>query len=110
MREKIGDRFDIFYMELVKIVKKYTREEDMVGKDNGEIGVILPETDQVGSKALIQRLSNLINDHPSFKSDDTFKMYTQDLFFQSFTYPYQFSLPESLSPILKELDREYSAS
>jgi PleD family two-component response regulator len=106
-KEKIGDRFDIFYMELVKIVKKYTREEDMVGKDNGEIGVILPETDQVGSKALIHRLSSLINDHPSFKTNDTFRMCTQNLFFQSFTYPNQFSLPESLSPVLKELNREY---
>ena len=107
-REKIGDRFDSFYMELVKIVKKYTREEDMVGKDNGEIGVILPETDQIGSKALMQRLSNLINDHPSFKSDDIFRMCTQNLFFKSFTYPNQFSLPESLSPVLNELNREYS--
>ena len=106
-REKIGDRFDSFYVELIKIVKKFTREEDMVGKDNGEIGVILPETDQIGSKALMLRLSNLISDHPSFKSDDIFRICTQNLFFQSFTYPNQFSLPESLSPVLNELDREY---
>jgi len=43
--EKMGDRFYNFYVELVRIFRKYTREEDMVGKNNGEIGIILPETD-----------------------------------------------------------------
>jgi len=107
-KEEIGDRFESFYMELVKIVRKYTREEDMVGKNNGEIGVILPETDQMGSQVLIQRLSNLINNHPSFKSDNVLKTYAKNLFFQSFTYPNQFVLPESLSPVLKDVNREYS--
>jgi len=107
-KEEIGDRFESFYMELVKIVRKYTREEDMVGRNNGEIGVILPETDQMGSQVLIQRLSDLINNHPSFKSDNVLKTYAKNLFFQSFTYPNQFVLPESLSPVLKDVNREYS--
>jgi PleD family two-component response regulator len=101
-KEKIGDRFDSFYMELVKIVRRYTREEDMVGKDNGELGIILPETDQPGSQALIQRLSNLIYTHPAFKSDDVLKPYLQTLSFQSFTYPDQFAIPESLRAGLEE--------
>ena len=107
-KEEIGDRFESFYMELVKIVRKYTREEDMVGKNNGGIGVILPETDQKGSQVLIQRLSDLINNHPSFKSDNVLKTYAKNLYFQSFTYPNQFVLPESLSPVLKDVNREYS--
>jgi len=107
-KEEIGDRFESFYMELVKIVRKYTREEDMVGRNNGGIGVILPETDQKGSQVLIQRLSDLINNHPSFKSDNVLKTYAKNLFFQSFTYPNQFVLPESLSPVLKDVNREYS--
>jgi len=107
-KEEIGDRFESFYMELVKIVRKYTREEDMVGRNNGGIGVILPETDQMGSQVLIQRLSDLINNHPSFKSDNVLKTYAKNLFFQSFTYPNQFVLPESLSPVLKDVNREYS--
>ena len=107
-REEIGNQFDYFYMELIKIVKKYTREEDLVGKDNGEIGIILPETDQIGSKALLDRLSNLINNHPSFKADNILKMYAQNLFIQPFTYPNNFSLPESLSPVLEDVNREYS--
>ena len=101
-KEKIGDRFDSFYMELVKIIKRYTREEDMVGKNNGEIGIILPETDQPGSQALIKRLLNLIDTHPPFKSDDVLKPYLQTLSFQSFTYPDQFAIPESLKAGLEE--------
>ena len=101
-KEEIGDRFDSFYMELVKIIKRYTREEDMVGKNNGEIGIILPETDQPGSQALIKRLLNLIDTHPPFKSDDVLKPYLQTLSFQSFTYPDQFAIPESLKAGLEE--------
>ena len=107
-KEKIGDQYDSFYMELLKIVKRYTREEDMVGRDNGEIGIILPETDQIGSKALIQRLSNLIYNHSSFKLDNILRMQTKNVFIQSFTYPNQFVLPESLSPVLEEVNKEYS--
>jgi PleD family two-component response regulator len=105
-KEKIGERFDSFYMELVKIVKRYTREEDMVGKSNEEIGIILPETDRMGSQALIQRLLNLIHTHPQFKSDDVLRPHIQTLSFQSFTYPDQFAIPESLKTILEEEEKE----
>ncbi len=104
-KERIGDRFDSFYMELVKIVKSHTREEDMVGKDNGEIGIILPETDQIGSEALMQRLLNLIYTSPQFKSDNVIRPYIQALSFQSFTYPNQFSIPDSLKTVLEEVDK-----
>jgi len=106
-KRKIGDRFDSCYMELVKIVKRYTREEDMVGRNNGEIGIILPETDQIGSQALIQRLLNLIHTHPQFKSDDALNSYIQTLSFQSFTYPDQFAIPESLKAVLEDVNKEY---
>jgi PleD family two-component response regulator len=107
-KNEIGDHFDGFYTELVKILKKHTREEDMVGKSNGEIGILLPETDQNGSKALLLRLSNLIKNYPSFKSDNILETSAQNLFFQSFTYPNQFELPQTLSPILEEINREIS--
>jgi diguanylate cyclase (GGDEF)-like protein len=83
--KEIGDRFDSFYIDLVTVVKRYTREEDMVGKTNGEIGIILPQTDQIGSEALIQRLLNLIHTHPKYKSDKVLGPYIQTLSFQSFT-------------------------
>jgi diguanylate cyclase (GGDEF)-like protein len=103
---KISDRFDSFYTELVKIVKRHTREEDMVGKNNGEIGVILPETDRAGSEALMQRLSTLILTHPQFESDNLLGSYTRTISFQSFTYPDQFSIPEPLRAVLEEVDKE----
>jgi hypothetical protein len=94
-------------MNLVKIVKRHTREEDMIGKNNGEIGIILPETDHAGSEALVQRLLNLIHADAEFKSDEILRSYIQALSFQSFTYPDRFSVPEPLGAVLEEVDREY---
>lgn len=106
-KEKIGSRFDSFYTDLVKIVKRHTREEDMIGKNDGEIGIILPETDQIGSEALMERLLKLVHTHPQFKLDEVLKSATQTLSFQSFTYPDQFSIPEPLRVVLDEVDKEY---
>jgi PleD family two-component response regulator len=105
--EKIGNRFESFYMDLAKILKKHTREEDMVGKHNGEIGIILPETDENGSEALVQRLLNLIHGDPQFKSDEGLRSYIQALSFQSFTFPGQFSIPEHLKTVLEDVEKEY---
>lgn len=105
--KEMGDRFDNFYMDLVRIVKRYTREEDMVGKTNGEIGIILPQTDQIGSEALMQRLLNLIHTHPKYKSDKILGPYIQTLSFQSFTYPDRFIIPDPLRTVLDEVEREY---
>lgn len=106
-KKKMGDRFDNFYIELVKIVKRHTREEDMVGKNNGSIGIILPETDRIGSQALMERLLELIQAYPQFKSDNALNPYVQSLSFQSFTYPNQFSIPDSLKTVLEEVDKEF---
>jgi PleD family two-component response regulator len=97
VEEERGDLFDKFYIELLRIVRKSTREEDIVGRDNGDIGVLLPETDEIGSRALMERLLNLIKGDPSLKSDGVLSPYVETLSFQTFTYPDQFTLPESLS-------------
>lgn len=104
---EIGSRFGSFYMDLVRIVRKHTREEDMIGKNDGEIGIILPETDQTGSETLLQRLSRIIHADLQFKSDEVLRSSFQALSFQSFTYPNHFSVPESLKALLEEVDREY---
>jgi len=104
---KIDSRFDSFYIDLVKILKKHIREEDMIGKNDGEISILLPETDQTGSEALVQRLLNLIHADAQFKSDEILRPYIQALSFQSFTYPDQFSIPEPLKAVLEEVDKEY---
>jgi GGDEF domain-containing protein len=91
-----SDLFERFYIELIRIVRKSTREEDIVGRDDGDIGILLPETDEIGSKALMERLLNLIKGDPSLKSDEVLKPYVETLSFRTFTYPDQFTLPESL--------------
>lgn len=106
-KDDLGDRFESFYTELVKILRRHTREEDMMGRNDGEIGILLPETDQNGSQALVKRLLNLINQYPPFRLDNALWASVQTLFFQSFTYPNQFELPQSLSPILDEVNREF---
>ena len=100
-REKLGERLENFCIELVQIVRKSIREEDMFGRNNGTFGIILPETNQVGSKALVGRLSNLIQTYPTFKSDQDLKSIIQTLSFQTFTYPENFVIPESLKTVLE---------
>jgi len=74
-------------MDLVRIVKKHTREEDMIGKSNGEIGIILPETDQAGSKTLLQRLLRIIHADPQFKSDEILRSRLQSPVFSILYIP-----------------------
>jgi len=104
---KMGNRFDSFYMDLARIVRRHTREEDVIGKNDGEISILLPETDQTGSEALVQRLLDLIHSAPQFNSDKVLRSHAQDLSFQSFTYPDRFSVPAPLRTVLEEVDKEH---
>lgn len=107
-KETIGEGFENFCMELAKIFRKYTREEDLVGRQNGNFGILLPDTDHIGSQALVKRLSNLIQTSPSFQSDEALMPAIQTLSFQSFTYPEQFVIPEPLKGVVEEIDKEKS--
>jgi diguanylate cyclase (GGDEF)-like protein len=98
--EIIGDRFEYFCIELVQIVRKYIREEDLVGRYNGGFGILLPDTDQLGSQVVMRRLSDLIQGHPPFKSDEMLRPVAQTISFQTFTYPDNFLIPESLKTVI----------
>jgi diguanylate cyclase (GGDEF)-like protein len=104
--KKIKDPFSNFCNEMAKILRTYIREEDIVGRENGSFEVLLPETDQVGSKALLRRLSNLIRIHPPFQSDEALKSFLPNLSFQTFTYPEMLDVPQSLSLVFEDIDRE----
>jgi PleD family two-component response regulator len=104
----MGERFEVFCQELAKLVRSYTREEDLVGRENGNFGILLPETDQAGSQALLKRLTRLIQDEQSLKSDEAMRPYAETLSFQTFTYPEEFLIPESLMSVLEEINKEYS--
>lgn len=99
-RDRMGDHFELFFAELAKILRGYIREEDVVGRENGNLGILLPETDQVGSRVVLQRLFNLI------QSDRVLDPITKNLSFQSFTYPTEFEVPQSLKKVLEEIDKE----
>jgi len=108
--EMLGNRFENFCVELAKLIRGYTREEDVVGRENGNFGILLPETDQVGSGALVNRLSHLIQNHPAFDSDEFMKPIAEALSFQAFTYPERFAIPDSLRAVLEEIDKEHPRS
>jgi PleD family two-component response regulator len=101
-KERVGTRFEGFYVELAKVLRGFVREEDFVGRENGHFGVLLPETDQPGSKALMERLIQCIQTHPVFQSDDFLKPIADGLSMRSFTYPEEFGLPGSLMAALEE--------
>jgi PleD family two-component response regulator len=104
----MGEQFGLFCQELARLVRTYTREEDMVGRENGNLGILLPETDHAGSQALLKRLTGLIQNEQSLRSDETMRPYRENLSFQTFTYPEEFLVPESLMSVLEEINKEYS--
>jgi len=106
--EEKKDPFDNFCNEMARILRSYIREEDTVGRENGCFEILLPETDQAGSRALLQRLSSLIEKYPPFISDDALKPFLQTLSLQAFTYPEILGLPESLSLVLEDIDGDPS--
>ena len=103
-RKRLGDRFEGFRDKLGKILRIHTREEDVVGRQNGDLGILLPDTDHAGSQALVGRLSNLIRTDPRFESDEILRPITQTLSFQSFTYPDKFTLPRPLKDVMEEVE------
>jgi PleD family two-component response regulator len=108
--EEKKDPFDDFCNELARILRSYIREEDIVGRENGSFEILLPETDQSGSRALLQRLSGLIEKYPPFESNDALKPFLQTLSLQAFTYPEILGLPKSLSLVLEDIDQDPSRS
>lgn len=106
--DKIEEPLDYFYRELSRMVRKFIREEDVVVKDNGDVVLLLPETDQMGSQALGRRLYQIIQNHPSFQHDDTLYTTAQTLSFQYFTFPDRFDLPEPLKGVIEEMGKRNS--
>lgn len=95
-KEKIEKQFDFFIKEFIELLRKNTREEDFISKNNGEIGIILPETNSTGCQALLERLNRLIESHPTFKADKDLNRFIKTLSYQSYTFPDQSEILESL--------------
>ena len=106
-KEAMENQLENFCLELIKIFRKYVREEDIVGREDDNFAIILPETDRISSQVVVERLSRLIESHPTFQSDTTMKPIARALSFQSFTYPDEFRIPEPLRAVMKEVDKEF---
>lgn len=102
-KERTGIPFEGFQVELIKLLRNNTREEDIVGRGNGGFGILLPETDEVGSQALVKRLLQLTQTHPSFKKDHHLKSIIKAVSFEAFTYPENFFIPEPLRSVLEQI-------
>ena len=103
--EEKKEPFDSFCNEMGRILRSYIREEDIVGREDRDFEILLPETGQAGSKALLQRLSGLIDSYPPFRDDAALKPFLQTLSLEAFTYPESSGLPKSLSLVLEDIDR-----
>ena len=109
-QEKTGELHDQCYAELLKMIRKIIREEDIMARNNGEITLLLPDTDQTGSEALKMRLSELIQHHPSHIPYSIYEEMVKAISFQNFTYPDQFELPKSLRDIFDGMNNEFLAN
>ncbi len=100
--EMINNSSDRFMKEFLDVIRRNTREEDVVSKNNGEIGVLLPETDQKGCEAFLQRLYHLVDKYPLFQTDKALRMCLKNILYQSFTFSESFDIPESLKSLMSD--------
>ena len=94
-----------FLAELAQLLSRSTREEDVIGRENGGFGILLYKTGHEGSRVLEQRLSNLIQNYRPFQSERLHSL-VENLQIQSFTYPEQWKVPEPFSRIANDLNQE----
>lgn len=100
-----------FILEFAKILRSYIREEDIIGKENRIFRIIFPHTNQIGSQALVTRITRLIQEYPNFQTEKILNSVIPKISFQSYTYPHQFNnLPEYLSLIVEEINREVKSN
>lgn len=109
-RKELGDRFEGFRLRVGAVLRKNIREEDVVGRENGDLGILLPETDEKGAQALLKRLSVLVQSESAFGEDELFRQVLQRLSFRSFSYPDRFDLPSSLMSVLEDLQEKIPPS
>jgi PleD family two-component response regulator len=108
-QEARRDRLEIFFSTLARILRRSIREEDILGRENGSFGILLPETDRAGSGAVMKRVSNLVKNYPPFENDKTMKSLAKTLSIQSFSYPEKFIIPPSLRVVVDDVDKEYAS-
>ena len=109
-KEIMAEGFEPFYFELIRLLRKSLREEDLLGREDGHLGILLQQTDQSASQNLGRRLSTLIQTLPSFRTNSSLQTLFNEFPFQYYTFPNQSDIPEFVSPLLEEIDKEFPSS
>ncbi|MEW6184534.1 MAG: response regulator [Thermodesulfobacteriota bacterium] len=105
-KDQMGQEFDLFYNELTGLLRKSLREEDLVGRENGHLGIVLEKTDETGSQVLGKRLLSLIQTHPTFQAQASWQSAIRDLAFNYYTYPNPSNVPEIINTLLQEMEAD----
>ncbi len=82
-----SDQVERFLQELLLLIRKQTRSEDVLGRSNGEVSLLLPETDQTGCQALVKRLYHMVQSHPKFQADESLHRFRKNILFQPVNLP-----------------------
>ena len=85
--EKIGNQLEDFCMELAKILRTIHEKRTWWVERMVILGYFFLKQTKRGSQAVLKRLTQLIQNHPTFQSDKFLKPIIEALSFQTFTYP-----------------------
>ncbi|HMK65866.1 MAG TPA: response regulator [Thermodesulfobacteriota bacterium] len=105
-KEELGDGFEPFYFQLTRLLRNSLREEDLLGRENGRMGILLQQTDQQGSQILGKRLSALIQNLPICHDNRLLKALFNQEAFHYYTFPQASDTSVLLKSLLEEIDQE----
>jgi DNA-binding response OmpR family regulator len=106
-KDDLGDGFEQFYFQLTRLLRNSLREEDLLGRENGKIGILLQQTDQQGSQILGKRLSSLIQNLPICSDSCSLQAFFNDeKAFYYYTFPHPSETPVLLKSLLEEIEQE----
>jgi DNA-binding response OmpR family regulator len=104
----LEDRFEPFYFQLTRLLKNSLREEDLLGRENGNLGILLQQTDHQGSQILGRRLSALIQNLPVCRENNSLQVLFDEDAFHYYTFPHPSEVPFLLKSLIEEIDQEKS--
>jgi PleD family two-component response regulator len=105
-KDVLGEVFEPFYFQLTRLLRNSLREEDLLGRENGNLGILLQQTDQQGSQVLGRRLSTLIRNLPACRDNRSLQPLFREEAFQYYTFPQATEEPVFLRSLLEEIDQE----
>jgi DNA-binding response OmpR family regulator len=102
----LGDKFEPFYFQLTRLLRNSLREEDLLGRENGNLGILLQQTDHQGSQVLGRRISALIRNLPACGDNPSLQPLFNEEAFHYYTFPHPSEVPLFLKSLLEEIDQD----